>query len=327
MNQARRNYIDSCEISRIQTFTLGGYLQKTAIEGRKRDLPVVICLHGGPGTPIPFSVGCRGLFPDLTDRAIMVYWDQLGCGCNNFPIDDGFTLDSFTAMTEDLISEIKKLFPENKIYLLGMSWGSILAAQAAREMPEAVAGVLVYGQILKNLFFCDEVFDALAASSAPEKVKKKVEEIKAAGIPETPETLRKTMRVFAGYLRKYTETYFSRSEKNSSSGDMVKGLLTSPDYRLRDLIAIVKNGYAKNDSLWRELLKLDLTSVFSEVRIPYYIVQGAKDVVASTKTISGFVAASGRENLHCRVIEGAGHFPTQKAMDALFGCLTELIGG
>lgn len=29
------------------------------IEGKNKDLPVVITLHGGPGTPIPFSVGCR----------------------------------------------------------------------------------------------------------------------------------------------------------------------------------------------------------------------------------------------------------------------------
>ena len=50
----------------ICTFSLGGYPQKVLIEGRSQELPVVITLHGGPGTPIPFSVGCRGLFPEFT---------------------------------------------------------------------------------------------------------------------------------------------------------------------------------------------------------------------------------------------------------------------
>lgn len=45
------------------------------VDGRMENLPIVITLHGGPGTPIPFSVGCRGLFPEFTDRFIMVYWD------------------------------------------------------------------------------------------------------------------------------------------------------------------------------------------------------------------------------------------------------------
>jgi len=78
----RKAYMKSCEISEVRTVRLGGYDQKISIEGKKRDLPVVICLHGGPGLPVPFGVGCRGLMPEWTDRAIMVYWDQLGCGIN-----------------------------------------------------------------------------------------------------------------------------------------------------------------------------------------------------------------------------------------------------
>lgn len=44
---------------------------------KRKDSPIIITLHGGPGTPIPFSVGCRGLIisPDykMKDfKAIMV---------------------------------------------------------------------------------------------------------------------------------------------------------------------------------------------------------------------------------------------------------------
>lgn len=69
-------------------------------------------MHGGPGTPIPMSVGCRGLFPEFTDNFIVVYWDQLGCGINNYVIDDAFSIDSFVQMTEDLVEHIKKEISE-----------------------------------------------------------------------------------------------------------------------------------------------------------------------------------------------------------------------
>ena len=98
MNKKRKAIIEQNEISELVTFSLGGYEQKVLIEGKNKNLPVVITLHGGPGTPIPFSVGCRGLFPEFTDKFIMVYWDQLGCGKNNYKIDDSFKISSFVTL-------------------------------------------------------------------------------------------------------------------------------------------------------------------------------------------------------------------------------------
>lgn len=46
------------EISELRSFVLVGYEQKVLIEGKSRDLLLVLTLHGGPGTPIPFCVGC-----------------------------------------------------------------------------------------------------------------------------------------------------------------------------------------------------------------------------------------------------------------------------
>lgn len=107
----RKDGILSNEISELCVFTLNRYEQKVLIEGKRKDSPIIITLHGGPGTPIPFSVGCRGLFPAFTDIFIMVYWDQLGSGINNYVIDDTFSIDSFVQMTEELVAQIKKNFP------------------------------------------------------------------------------------------------------------------------------------------------------------------------------------------------------------------------
>lgn len=95
MNKIRKQIIEENEISELYTFSLGKVPQKVLIEGKSKELPIVISLHGGPGTPIPFSVGCRGLFPMFTERFIMVYWDQLGCGINNYELKEQFTVESF----------------------------------------------------------------------------------------------------------------------------------------------------------------------------------------------------------------------------------------
>lgn len=127
---------DACGISRVETVVLGGYRQKIFLEGRRRDHPILIALHGDPGLPVPFCVGRRGLFPEITARYVLVCWVQYGCGINNTVIDDGFTIADFTAMTVDLIRYLKQNFPDNKVFLFGMSWGSILSAQAVVAVPE-----------------------------------------------------------------------------------------------------------------------------------------------------------------------------------------------
>ena len=61
MNKKRKEVIAGNKVSELLTMNLGGYNQKVLIEGKNEKLPIVITLHGGPGTPIPFSVGCSCL--------------------------------------------------------------------------------------------------------------------------------------------------------------------------------------------------------------------------------------------------------------------------
>jgi pimeloyl-ACP methyl ester carboxylesterase len=114
------------------------------------------------------------LFPEFTDQATIVYWDQLGCGINNHKINEEFTIDIFINMTIDLIKQLKQDFKDNTISLFGMSWGSILAAKAADAVPELIHNVLVYGQVLKHLPFNDDVYEVLQKSSISNKNKEKL---------------------------------------------------------------------------------------------------------------------------------------------------------
>ncbi len=320
MDRARRRIIEQNEVSQVYTFRLGHVEQKVLIEGRSRDLPIVICLHGGPGTPIPFSVGCRGLFPEFTDKFIMVYWDQLGCGINDYKLQDEFGVDSFVKMTADLLAEIKKLFPGNKLLLFGMSWGSVLALKVLCHAPGMVDAVVVWGQVLKNLFLNEEVYHALEQAGLSEKKMRRIRAV-------TPENFTdKDMQLVAGSVRKYTEGNVNKKGTQAPMGPIIKGLLTSPDYRFKDFKAIMMNGTATSTRLWPELLKIDLTKELLEVNVPYYVLQGDTDIVTSTKEIKRVADASNNPNLHCAVVKDSGHMPGKEGMDAVYQTLMKLAG-
>lgn len=300
----RKKYIESCEVSGMKTCTLNGYPQKVLFEGKKRTDPIIIYLHGGPGSPIPFCAGSRGLFPEITDRFIMVYWDQLGCGMNDYPIDDTFSVDSYVTMTVDLIKAVHNDFPDNPINLFGVSWGSILAAYAAAQLSELINRVVVYGQVTKDLFFNEEVFEKLDSVALNSKEKAEVERLKTTDVIEQNE-----IKTMAGLIRKHTEGYQAKNGGKTPMGKILFGLLTSPDYTLKDFKAVVVNGTLKNQSLFQEIIQLDLRDTLAGIAVPYFIIQGDTDIVTSTKYIETFVKDSGNKNLHFCIVPNSGHMP------------------
>ena len=317
MNAKRKAYIESCEISSVEAALLGGYEQKFAIEGKSKAQPVILCLHGGPGSPIPFSVGCRGLFPDFTDKVTMVYWDQLGCGINNREIDNSFKVEHFVNMTVDLIRLLKECFPENKLYLFGMSWGSILALRSAVQVPELIDGVITCGQVLTAPMLSDSAFEAVEKSSAPRSMKKFAQNLRSQG----KDISLKDMTTLSKIIRKYTDGYNNRASKPAPVGAIIKGLLSSPDYRFKDFLATVKNGYMKNESLLREMAGEDLRKELAGIAVPYHIFQGETDIVTSTKNVADFTARCENKNITLTVLPNMGHFPTAEAMQAIFEAL------
>lgn len=319
----RNKYIKSCEISEIVTVQLGGFEQKILIEGKSKNLPVVIMLHGGPGSPVPFSVGCRGLFPEWTNKAIMVYWDQLGCGINNHKLDDSFHIENFVDMACELIDYIKQRFSNNKLYLFGLSWGSILVLNAAVRVPEKLDGAFVYGQVLKNLFFNEEV--ARSFDNAPPKARQAVQKILDMGRDCEYEILDKNLKSLYKLLNKYTNAYFNKNARRAPIGKIVFGLLTSPDYSFKDFKAVIKNGYANNTSLWKELLNIDLTSQLAKVQIKYLLLQGETDIITSTANVLEAVRECENKNVTVNIVKNSGHMPSAEAMDKCFQILLQFI--
>lgn len=319
----RKKYINSCEISELITIQLCEIKQKILIEGKSKNLPVVIMLHGGPGSPIPFSIGCRGLFPEWTNKAIIVYWDQLGCGINNYQLDDSFHIENFIQMTCELIHYIKQRFPKNKLYLFGLSWGSILALNSALRVPEKLDGAFVYGQVLNNLFFNEEV--AHSFDDAPPKIRQMVKKILEMGTDCTYEVLDKNLKMLYKLLHKYTNGYFNKNAERAPIGKIVFGLLTSPDYSLKDFKAVMKNGYANNTTLWKELLNINLTPLLAELKIKYLILQGETDIITSTTNALKAAQGCNNENVSLKVIKNSGHMPSAEAMNACFRMLSQFI--
>lgn len=312
----RKKTITNNEISTVKTYNLNGFAQKVLLEGKSRTLPLLVFLHGGPGFPLPFSVGSRGMEKEITDQYIFVCWDQLGCGANNYMISDDFTIDDYVLMTRDLLTHLKRDFPDNSIHIFGVSWGSVLAAKVVESTPELVDYVTIYGQFLKESAFSEEVYDLLSKTNLPEKKKIQLESIFKKQVP-TMTDYKSILR----WLRKYTDAYHYKKSKRISLLPVIYGYLTSPDYRLRDFYAVLFNGFNKNNSILQELQVLDLSDTLENINIPYHIMQGEADVNTSTNAVKQFLETSNNSNLTLQVINKSSHMPSKDAFSQIINTL------
>lgn len=130
-------------------------------------------------------------------------------------------------MTVDLIKAVHKNFPNNKINLFDVSWGSILAANASLQVPELLNRVVVYGQIIKNLFFNNEVFDNINSSNLNNKEREKLIILKSKN-----DLCKDDIQTIAGLIKKYTEGYQAKDGGKMPITKILWGLLTSPDYSI-----------------------------------------------------------------------------------------------
>ena len=122
-------------IASLEQVTLGGDPQWISIRGWDMRSPIILFLHGGPGSPeIPLT---RYYLCDLEQHFVFVNWDQRGAG-KSYPAGkpEKMSIDRFVEDTRELTEYLEKRFHQKKIYVLGHSWGTLLGVLTVTRYPD-----------------------------------------------------------------------------------------------------------------------------------------------------------------------------------------------
>jgi proline iminopeptidase len=107
--------------------------------GNNPDMKVLL-LHGGPGGTHEFFLCFDGYFP--SEGIEYYYYDQLGSYYSDQPSDTSlWTMERFVEEVE-LVRKALNL-DKNNFYLLGQSWGGILAMEYALKYQENIKGLII----------------------------------------------------------------------------------------------------------------------------------------------------------------------------------------
>jgi len=128
----------------LPSITINGALLHSEAFGNP-DSTIVVCLHGGPGSDYRYMLNCK----DLADQGYrVVFYDQRGSGLSQRYSKESYTelgSGALDLMYDELNGVIAhyRTNPDQKVYLIGHSWGAMLATAYTGMHPDNIQGMVV----------------------------------------------------------------------------------------------------------------------------------------------------------------------------------------
>jgi proline iminopeptidase len=142
----------------------------------------VLLLHGGPGATHEYFESFESFLPH--EGIEFIYYDQLGSAYSDQPKDDSlWTIDRFVDEVEQV--RLALGLGHDDFYLLGSSWGGILAVEYALAHQENLKGLVISNMMMSIPDYNRYASDVLAKQMDPAVVKE-IHEIEARKEFESP---------------------------------------------------------------------------------------------------------------------------------------------
>lgn len=137
----------------LEPVQIGGSTQWISIRGLNKANPVLLMIHGGPGSP---TMATSWAFQTpWEDYFTVVQWDQRGVGKNYAGADHQALAKTMTVERnvkdgEEMVAYLRKRLQKDKIVVLGFSWGTAIGTMIAQRHPEWLYAYVGVGQSVND---------------------------------------------------------------------------------------------------------------------------------------------------------------------------------
>ena len=254
---------------------INGTKQWINIYGEDIDNPVLLYLHGGPGSST--SEFDYVITRKWADVYTVVTWDQRNCGKsyeetqNSIELTRDLFMTDGKEMTEFLLNYLSK----EKITLLGHSWGSYYGANLVLEYPEYFDCFIGTGQLV-DMVENEQAFKqvALEWADGDEESLQLIEQLDPKNFTMEHINARNTLMKKYGY-----DLMVDGADYN-----LAAAIIFNPNYSLMDWIQY----FSRDFSVYLDFFSSEEFKSFSlkgrlDYEVPYYNINGDRDYQTNYK--------------------------------------------
>jgi proline iminopeptidase len=266
-------------ISQLEQVELGGVRQWISIRAADPKAPLLLFLHGGPGSANLAKL--RQQVPELEQHFVVVTWDQRGAG-KSASIGFDYRILSIEQMVSDaheLVAYLKDRFGVEKIHLMGFSWGTVIGLSLAERFPQDFYAYIAVSQVVNGVEGERISLDYTRKAAQQAGNQQAIAEL--AGIDPAYRsadwfrqitTERKWLLHFGGVY--HTATSYNHE---------IWSLLKAHEYSLLEVAFWPVRSSASLRSLWPEAMKVNFFETVPAVGCPVYFLAGRHDFNAPSQ--------------------------------------------
>lgn len=295
--------------------TIGGIEQYVQIRDENRNNPIILWLHGGPGFPLTYLTYYyqAALEKDYT----VVCWEQRGCGRTFYRNEENgnLTIEQLLVDTDNVIDYLRERFGQEKIIIIGQSWGTVLGMDYINIHPEKVAAYIGVGQVTDfsqgKIYAADNAVQMAVANGNNEDVEFLERCIKKLSKTESVEKL--DVKSLEEMI--ITSTKYLKCNGEMSGIEQIFAAITSPEMSWNDVkwflfASDTQNIVASQNNLVNYMyFQFDVMDLSKKYDIPICFIQGDNDWITPTDMVTDYYSCISAKKKEMFTIDNAGHTP------------------
>jgi pimeloyl-ACP methyl ester carboxylesterase len=274
-------------IDELKTVDIGGIKQWISVRGNNPANPILLFIHGGPGSPMmPESWIFQRPWEDFFT---VVQWDQRGAGktfsASGRQPDKSMSLEQMQADAEQLIDLLRQAYGKKKIFLMAHSFGSVLGVRVAQHRPDALYAYIGVGQVVNAVQNETVGYQLTLAQAEAVGNQTAINELKAIAPYPGPGGSAITLPKISTERKWDVALGGMRYGRTADPIDAFQSL--SPDYSDDDLQSAAMGNRSSAAILFPELLAVNFDNI-SSFKCPVFLFAGLADRTTPSTLVEAF---------------------------------------
>jgi len=268
---------------------IGGVKQWISVRGRDRRNPLLLVIHGGPGsTEMPLSWTYQSGWEDYFT---VVQWDQRGAGKtynSNDPatVQASLSLERMVADAGEVVQYLQRRYDKRKVFVLGHSWGGVVGLSLAQRHPEWLYAYIGEGQMVNGHDNERAAYANTLKAARTARNEKAIEEMEA--IAPYPNADGSVPLEKVRVVRKWSGFYGGLTAGRTSLDYYSNALELSPEYSDEDQEGIDKGTALSLRKLLPEMMDFDFNNI-TQFRTPIIIFAGRHDTITPAENVAAWL--------------------------------------